>query len=258
MAYRIASAIFQGTNTATSPALNCTGAGLLVFMVASTNGVNGTLSDSQSNPYQILTTFGNSFGQIIIWYAGSNAAGAGTGAPSTSSSMLFNVTGTAGLFCGMVVAYGNAQITSNPLDQNNGNSGASGGTAQPNAITPSQNNDICVTGIFTNNPGGSALTIDSSFSIAQQSNAVAATYYGGAIADLFQGTAATVQPTWTLSGNSAICPVAIASFFASPGGGFTWQPLGQGQSEPVPVKREVVSYKRRDYARRESGIYAPL
>jgi hypothetical protein len=81
---------------------------------------------------------------------------------------------------------------------------SAGGTAngainvQPGSVTPSFDNSLVIT-IATSVADGATFTIDSGFTVREERPLIAGVSFGVMLADLFQGTAAAVNPTLTSS-----------------------------------------------------------
>jgi hypothetical protein len=104
--------------------------------------------------------------------------------------------------------------TSSPLDQENGNTAASGsGTSfQPGSVTPTTNNQalFTITGFVT--PAKGSVTVNSSFTKQVDIDLVGSQHYGMAMAYLIQSTAGALNPTWSGLSNTDALGASIATF----------------------------------------------
>ena len=193
--------------TATSAAMNNTGANLLV-VVASTYGTDAStvgVADSLSNTWTAIQNYGgtgSAISYICIWYA-KNA--------TVSGSQTFSATGQRMNI--YVLAFAGAD-TSTPLDQQTGIH--RGNSIQPSttgSITPTQNNEVVVSGLSVGWGGGftptaSGCTVDD----FQTSSLIE-----GGSAHVIQTTAAAIDVSWGSAWTTATySSVAIASFKAAP------------------------------------------
>jgi len=194
-----------GTNSATTNALNTTGANLIVLGLSCASSVTPAISDSQSNTWTQIALVSAGTGKCILYYCS---------APSTSASHTFTASAT-NIFAFLAAQAWSGAKSSGPLDQQTSNGSGSSATIQPGSITPSQNNCLVITAM--NGSIAGTMSIDSSFSISDQKALVGSVNYTGAMADFVQGTAAAINPTWTNSGGASFIDAAIASFLPSTG-----------------------------------------
>lgn len=203
MAYAlIANAAAESTNsiTATTAAIDTTGANLIVLAVNRAVGVTPT--DSKSNTWTSLTSRGTD-PFTTIWYVFNPTVGTGhTFAVSVGNS-----------YPSIFVSAWSGAVTS-PFDAENGASSASASTLQPGSITPSENNELVIT-VVGSTVEGTTYSINGGFTITNQVDGADSLAYGGAMAYLIQTTAAAANPTWTLSGVRS-CSAAIACFKDTP------------------------------------------
>lgn len=194
-----ASAASSGGSDITTPAINTTGANLIVAGVAS--GANApAISDSRSNIWARLNIYSGG-PNIALFYCYIPIVGSGHTFSTTSSN-------APSLF---VAAFAGA--SSSPLDQQDGAGASSGITAvQPGSITPGQSNELIVTFLGIAASGNISVSgVNQGFTIAGSETFSAGNNYGGAMAYLIQSTAAAVDPTWIVSGSASLL-AAIASF----------------------------------------------
>ena len=200
-----------GAGGGTTAAIDTTGADLIVIH-ASRGNANGsalTVSDSKGNTYtSIIGITEPAVGDGMrseLYYCASPIVGAGH-TFTTAGTSVYPTVG--------VQAWSGAHAT--PLDQSNA-AEAGGTTQQPGSITPTQNNELIVTGLHSHSAAG-ADSIDSGFTISDSAVFGAADHYNGGMAYLVQGAAAAVNPTWS-NANSTQKNATIASFKSAAGGG---------------------------------------
>lgn len=198
----------------TTPAINTTGADILVVGISDIGG-SGTITDSKGNTWTPLSlaTQGSLHARLV--YAKS---------PTVGSGHTFTVTDTGGFPSIYVAAFSGSNLSA-PFDQENTGTSASGTTVQPGSITPSADNELIVTMEATNSTP-KPYSIDSGFVITDSSNN-AGSNFAGALACLIQTSAAAVNPTWTMS-QSLGQAATIASFKAAAVAGGDPNLVGEG------------------------------
>jgi hypothetical protein len=180
-------------SSGTTPAVNTTGATLLVVAIGGASG--STVSDNKSNTWHSLTAYGN----MQLFYAYSPTVGSGhTFSESSSSGALF------------VYAFSGTLTTSAVFDTQNGYNGGYGTSAQPGSITPAGSGDVLVT-VQWPTSGITSPSINDGFSISNTSGS------GGADAYLIDSASSAINPTWTWTGGSGTA-MAIAAFKPAAGG----------------------------------------
>lgn len=195
----------SGNTTATTAAIDTTGANLLAAVIVDYDGVTSTIadaSDSKANTWTPLTTrktVGDE--RVTIWY--SVPTSVGSGHTFTASR--------AGTFPSIhVVAATGALAT--PFDVENGAT-TTGTTIQPGSITPSTNGTLIITGVAASNEA-TGFSIGSGFTqLGNFTNT--ANHQAGSGAYLVQNPAAAINPTWTAVANTTHS-AAIAAFKANP------------------------------------------
>jgi len=209
----VAATTFAATSgSVTSPAINTTGATLLVvtancFVCYSTNSTTAP-TDNKSNTTRWLVTglfnAGSNFGNTMIWYFWNPNVGAG-------HTITWNAGGTT--FAGVTfAAYSGVQISSNPLDQVSAGSAGAATTCSPGSITPSSSTELIVTVL---SPGSltSSYLINSSFTISGTIAFNSSVNFPEATA--YRLASAAVNPQWSWTGSQA-APCTMASFFQAP------------------------------------------
>jgi hypothetical protein len=189
-------------NSPTTGSLDTTGATLLVAVCTYAGSPTG-VTDSKGNTWTALTAYANSGVTTRIYYVNSNTPTVGTGHTFT-----LNGTGIAAVI--NVVAF--SGTASSPFDLENGANSLSASTIQPGSVTPTANDSIIVTGFSGGNTFGGAATINSGFTITDQSPLTGGVNYGSAAAYLIQGTLAAVNPTWTLGSTVSNIASSVAVF----------------------------------------------
>lgn len=185
--------------TATTPAVNSTGATLAVVTISNFVGsaCSVTLTDSKGNTYTPVANSVSANQNACIWYSCNPVVGTGH---------TFSGTGNYTNIAALVYS---GTTTSACLGSHSEGSNA-GSTVQPGSVTPSNNNSLLITVLATDQ--NVSFSIDSSFNVEQQipSGGVSLSI---ATADQVQTTATTRNPTWTLgSGATSSNAAAIAVF----------------------------------------------
>lgn len=194
-----------GANNITTPAINTTGADLIVVVESYYNPKTGAvLSDAAGNAFTLATSQNNA-----------NAIGAGAiyfvQAPVTNASDTFTLTRTAGSVYASIDVFAVSGSAANPLDQVNGAVLTTSGTSlQTGSITPSQNGELVIAALAMGD-NSSAYTVNGGFTISDSVNWAYGSGEGSALGYLEQGTAAAVNPTFSWTGYS-IGVAMIASF----------------------------------------------
>ncbi len=181
----------------TSPGIDTTGADLIVIALTCSSGSISTfltlISDNKSNTWLsggITQNDGSNNAASAIVYCINPTVGSGHTFSYGGGSILQSI---------CVAAYSGANLGFDTAK----NSGASGGvfTVQPGSVTPNQNNSLIIV-VGTAVQVGNTLAVNQSFTIRENQPLVSGQTYGSWIMDLFQGTAAAVNPTITSNMNS--------------------------------------------------------
>lgn len=200
-----------GDTTATSAAVDTTGATLLVIGRCD-NGAGNTPTDSPGNTFTGLTaTNGGSISRATIYYKVS---------PTTSATHTFTVSGAAGNRNSAFMAWFSGTAAFD-VEAHTGSS-ASGTTVQPGSVTPTLDAEtlfsVVCWGDLTFGDGHTA-SVGSSFNLitGQLTDAEAggSGHYGTAAAWKIQTTAGAENPTWTLSASETNLASSIATFKAA-------------------------------------------
>jgi hypothetical protein len=147
-----------------------------------------TVTDSNGNVYVLITSRVASPQGDYIFYCYAPTVGVGHTVTATSGN---------GSYPDIQVQAWSGSAPA-PLDQFAGN-GGNGLTVAAGSVTPTQNNELIVTGIGVTN--ANPTSIDSGFTLSDSLSAY-----------LVQGTAGTVNPIWTFGVSQAALATTIASF----------------------------------------------
>ena len=186
----------EGQPSATTPAVNTTGAALLVAAVA-WYGATPTLSDNQGNTW-VLADSASYYGtlQLGLWYVAS---------PTTSSSHTFAFAGATSSAALAIQVF--SAITSSPLDVENEtvltftNTGSCG-------VTPSQSSELVVTCYAAY--GSSSKSISSPYAITDVASVPSNGPQVGAAYAL--GVTGATSPTWTTNSSGSVFEIVTAAF----------------------------------------------
>lgn len=184
------------TSAVTSPAIDTTGATLLVVVTARF-GSTMSVTDSKGNTYTALTDY-LSGDAVQIHYCKN---------PTVGSGHTFTGTTAAGYPSISVGAFNNTDTTAN-ADQSNGATSASASTLATGSVTPSTDNQLLVAGVAHDK---AAQSINGGFTVLDSKAYSASNYIGSALAYLVQTTATAANPTWDTTTAGNIC-AAIATF----------------------------------------------
>ena len=193
----------------TTSAIDTTGSNLLVLVLTYYGTSVPVISDNKSNVWIALTDKGSvSLRHTCIYYCASPVVGTGH---------TFTMAMVASYPTLHVAAFSGAHAR--PFDVENGTDGGAGtATSQVTGnVTPAQSNCLVIAGVANE---GSAMSIDSSFSLLTSLNNSPGLNIGGALAYQIQTTPTYRNPAWawtTASYNSAV----IAVFRAAPAAGLT-------------------------------------
>lgn len=194
----IAAANGQGNGTtATTSALNSTGAGLAVAVITHRGTV--AVSDSKSNsPWTLAKSSTDGTNLVDIYYCILTSVGSGhtfTAGSSTAPSIDVQVYSLA-----------SAAVQ---VDQTNSATG-SASTIATGSVTPGSTNQLIVAGAFVGGSGHSVSSVDSGFAIAAQGTGDA-NNFGSALASIIETSVVAKNPTFTMSTTDTVL-AAIATF----------------------------------------------
>lgn len=179
----------------TSPAIDTTGATLLVAVAGDFNTLN--ISDSKSNTWTKLTQVEGPFaGDMAIYYVANPTVGTNHTFTTNQDSIC-------------VAAFSDVATVS-PFNKE-GASATGSGTVQAGAVTPDQDNSLIIAAVGDFFEG--VLTVNGGFTITDYINAVSGSEYSAGLAYLVQTTAASAQPTFTGTGGTFNSFVAYNAVF---------------------------------------------
>ncbi len=188
------------TNACTTSAADMTGANLCVANASYFSTGGFTMSSSPSNTWTALTEYGSGSSILRLYYVYN---------PSVNATMTFTASKSSG-FPGLSVVCVSGAAAS-PFDQENVGGTTFSATVQPGSVTPSEDNELIISGVEFNVASGT-VSINASMTVAQQQTAGVGTNFGSAIAYLAQGAAGAINPTWTISSSDAAPASNIATF----------------------------------------------
>lgn len=205
-----------GNASATSGSQNTSGADLIVVCCASWQnaGVPNQIQDSQgggNNTWSdalAAATDGASYMHIAY-----------TQAPAhVGSGHTFTIQNPDGGYPSAIVMWFSGSASS-PVDQTNGTTFSSNASPQPGSITPGSANELIIAALSLNaSLSGNAPTVNQSFLTPAKFNDFSSgNNFGSAASYLIQGSAAAVNPTFSLfAADGGV--IQIASFKAGAGG----------------------------------------
>ncbi len=201
----------SNTNDVTTPAIDTTGASLLIAAVGDFEQVTASVvTDSKGNIWttnpptpQPDTTALQQRAQI--YYCLPTSVGTGHTATATKG-------GASASFPGLVFAAFSGSKPATPFDQENGLAhAAGGGPYSPGSVTPSEDNELVLAVIAAAQV--ETYTIDNGFTIIENQALVLSNAFGIALAYKIQTTAAAVNPAWSPN-TSGSFSLQIATFKA--------------------------------------------
>lgn len=200
----------------TTAGIDTTGATLLFVHIAflSSGGRTMSVSDSKGNTWTALTHRAGSGGALTlqVYYVANPTVGTGHTFTATN--------GGANAFPGITAQAFSGVIATSPFDLENGADISAASTFQPGSVTPSEGNELVITGIQQNVAASFPFTIDGSYNLLGQVTADGGDCIGVATAYIVQTTALATNPTWTpASGSGLDASLSIATFKSSGGGG---------------------------------------
>lgn len=195
----------SGSQNVTTGSIDTTGANLIVIAACTYNlGSGPTVTDSKSNTWAPLTKYQLANATTLRLYYCEN--------PTVGSGHTFTVSTSLDYPSVCVAAFSGVK-TSSSFDVENGTANASSSTIATGSVTPSEDNELVITGFCFGNTG--TASIDNGFTITGQKQYNSSVNMGGALAYKIQTTAAAVNPTWTISGSPFQLATGIATFKAA-------------------------------------------
>lgn len=200
-------------NGFTTGSIVTTGASLLIASVSHYSGIaNPTISDSKGNIWVALTPRVSpaNFARNILYYVLN---------PTVGTGHTFTLTGN-NTFGGICVAAFAGVKTTSAFESETGNSANASTSIQTGSLTPSEDNELIVSGLCLRDISntGDTMSVNSGFTISDQNIGAFNQAISGALAYLIQGTAAAVNPTWSWTTSDNVA-ATIACFKADPTGG---------------------------------------
>ena len=186
-------------NYSPAPAIDTTGANLIVVMSAGYNAAD-LCSDNKGNSWTKLTKRGSS-GVVWCYYCLN---------PTVGSGHTFSVGRNGYGNIEMIMAFSGVK-NATAFDQESGRGDVNAASLQPGSLTPAENGELLITGLY--NGDARTPTINSGFT-REFYYADGTTQNTGAMGYLIQGTAAAINPTWSWSG-SVNSSVEMACFKAA-------------------------------------------
>lgn len=213
--HKMAKATSAG-GTATTAAMNCSGANFIAAAVVSyiNASTSATMSDSSLNTWSLKTTSFNqgngTSSSIAIWYVENPTVSA-----SQTVSAIGNTAGGGG-YAIVGAACFSGLASSSSLDQQTGLGQTGGGTIQPGSITPGAAGELILSATGVTTTGSGSITISGgtpSMTLLDSALGDGSNGQGAGFAYAIQTTASATNPTWTFSVSGQGNPSAdIASF----------------------------------------------
>lgn len=203
-----------GANGGTTGSIDTTGATLLAVVVATwQGGTDGTesVTDNKGNTYSKATLYPHTSSPAVrLFYCVGGTVGSG-------HTFTYSDTNS---YAAILATAWSGTATSSAFDQENGsNTGAAGTSRQPGSVTPTEDNELLISGLCWDG-SISGLGIDSSFTLLDSQAYSAANNMGGAVGYKIQTTAGAENPTWSWT-SSVFSAADIATFKAAAPAGRT-------------------------------------
>lgn len=190
--------------TATTSAINTTGATLIVVAFGFYNGTTAvpTLTDSKTNTWTGLTVHTNTIYSVRMFYCAN---------PTVGSGHTFTETGV-DTYPSVAVAAFSGTLNAAADGESAGGTATAATTVQPGTLTPSADNAVVVTAMVYPPTAAGTASINSSFILSDSQNGNNADgSFSVALAYKVQTTAGAENPTWT-SPTLGILAAAAAAF----------------------------------------------
>lgn len=205
--------------SATTEAIDTTGATLIVVLVASLSSSPVSPTDSKGNTWSPLNHAddGGIHTQMWVAYPPEDVL--------TDAAHTFTAAG-AGEFPAIVVAAFSGTTTYDDA-VNSAAAAAAAGTMSPGSCSTSEDGELVFTslGFYTSGGAGLPLSIGSGFTIIDSIDYVPGTNFGGALAYLNQMTAGAVNPVWSGGFNEAGSTMGAVATDGGGGGGAMNNPI---------------------------------
>lgn len=190
----------------TTSGINTTGSDLIVLSINFNGALSITVSDSKTNTWTAGAANANAPSQQFYYCQ----------APTVGSGHTFSVSGPAFSLESIQVQAWHGSVAT-PLDQHSHAFNAAATSLAPGSITPSENNELVITGVGFDGNFGTSATVNGGFTITDTDAGGAAVSFGGGMAYLVQTTAAAANPTWTGNVGSGGVSAGVTSFKAAAG-----------------------------------------
>jgi len=193
----VANTTIAAASTSNTPAVNTTGANLLIIAISYYSlGNPTTVHDSWGNTYTALTAYTQNTVGVRIYYSIPATVGPGTTFGFTVTDAYVSLEAMA--FSGMASSSVYQGLVSG--------AGSTGTTVQPGSISPSGSTLLISAAGWS---ASATASIGSSFNITNQNNH-SATSFGGAAAYLIQSSGSAINPLWTISGGEPLVATQAA------------------------------------------------
>lgn len=166
-------------NNVTTGDIDTTGVNLIILAISTYAG-SATPSDSKTNTWSALTSYGGVGDKIRLYYSVNPTVGSGHNFTASSTALFPSIA---------VATFSGSHAT--PFDAENG-----GATATTGSITPVGDNELVVSGVSWY-PGGTVSIDGTGFSITDQVNYVAGQHMGAALAYKIQASVGAENRTWS-------------------------------------------------------------
>lgn len=203
----------DGANGSTTPAIDTTGADLLVAAVGAYNlGVTwpSSFTDSAGNTWiqEAAAQNGNISGFIYSCVA-----------PTTSTTHTFTISHTGSYASASILAMSGVDTVTPRPQSPVSNNAASATTIQPGSLTPGAAGNLMVTAIAHGHYSGGTMSLNSGYTVQEHQNYVGGTAVGSAIGYEEAPSTSALNPTWTWSSTSSQLVAFHLEFAAAAGGG---------------------------------------
>ena len=193
-------------NGFTTPAIDTTGAKILVAHLGCYSANVPTVSDSKANIWITLTPHIPTGGPYSVLIYSKN--------PVVGTGHTFSVSGTAN-YPALCVATFSGINTTSPFDVENGGNANNSVLTQPvGLITPSLDGSLIVAGLSEYTGFGEPITIDSGLVILDKMRFTSGLNFGSWLAYKIQTTKAAINPAWSWSASGADRGFGDAAFKA--------------------------------------------
>lgn len=180
------------TDAVATPAMDSSGANLLVCMFWAITGFPVTISDSKGNTWTQPTP-------VTVLGAYEMSVAYCEGSPTVGSGHTFSMSSIIGVSLLGVIAFSGAKSASS-YDTLVAAGTSAGNTLQPGSLTPAENNEVLITYVWGTDSVPTSLAINSSFTEVEDITDTANANNQLGLAYKIQTTGGAENPTWTASG----------------------------------------------------------